>query len=138
MRREDWPEALHTFLAERRTMPFAWGSNDCVIFAFDAIERMTGTDPFAPFRASYDDRAGAYRNLRDYAGAGLAEAVERLAAAYAMEEVPPLHAQRGDLVMLGTTLGDALGICVGAVIACTGPEGLALAPIGDALRAWRV
>ena len=44
----DWPDRLDRFLRERADMPFAWGSNDCVTFAADALAAMTGAELLTP------------------------------------------------------------------------------------------
>lgn len=54
---EDWPERLAAFIEQRRKMPFAWGSNDCALFAADAVCAITGVDLGEPFRGRYDDEA---------------------------------------------------------------------------------
>lgn len=49
-RTQGWEIRLGKFLMARQKMPFAWGSNDCLIFAADAVKEMTGTDPAAQWR----------------------------------------------------------------------------------------
>lgn len=42
-----------------RSTPFAWGTADCIVSVCDHVLRVTGIDPAAPWRGSYDDEAGA-------------------------------------------------------------------------------
>ena len=56
---EAWPEHLIAFLSERRGRPFAWGSNDCCLFAADWIRTATGYDPAAKVRGTYSTFLGA-------------------------------------------------------------------------------
>lgn len=42
----------------RRSVPFAWGSNDCRLFAADAVQAMTGVDHAAELRMRDRRRGG--------------------------------------------------------------------------------
>lgn len=46
-------------LALWRRSRFDWGHTDCIMATCDHIARVTGIDPAAPWRGSYDDEAGA-------------------------------------------------------------------------------
>lgn len=46
----DWPLRLDALVHERARVPFAWGSNDCALFAADAVRAITGHDPAAGLR----------------------------------------------------------------------------------------
>lgn len=139
-RREDWPQRLQEFVGSRVASPFAWGSNDCVSFAAAAVERLTGTAVLAALGEPWTDSASAAVLLRAYAGGDLIEATAKLMAEFCCEEVPPLHAQRGDVVIgVSPSTGDASAmICLGAEIAGPGLKRLELLPLTDALRAWRI
>ncbi len=141
-RRHDWPARLHESVDAARGRPFVWGGADCCLFACDCILAMTGVDPAAHFRGRYKSAAGARRSLQAFAGAGLAATVERITRELAMPEIPPLMAQRGDVVLIAAPECPpeclALAICCGGRIAAQGPDGLTLIPLARALRAWRV
>lgn len=49
-RRPNWRVYLDGLINERLRRPFAWGSNDCALFAADAVEAVTGVDPAAGLR----------------------------------------------------------------------------------------
>lgn len=132
-----WEARLNTYLAERRAMPFAYGSNDCALFAAGAVEAMTGQDPAASFRGAYRSVAGSVRALREI-GAGTLEAtLDTLFPSIAAGFV-----RRGDLVWNG----EAVGICIGAVALFVGSEvegeaareGLLRVPRAEWVKGWRV
>ena len=168
MRKEDWPERLMALIAERRSRPFAWGEQDCALFACDAVAAMTGADPAAWFRGRYRTRRGAYALLKRFVLLGLpsrrlaappgpsdseptlavgragrrnellAEAWEQEAAARGWPEIAPVFARRGDVALIDTANGEALAVCAGAAFAAAGPTGLLMAPLAAARRAWRI
>lgn len=137
-RREDWPERLRAFVEAAARTPFAYGSHDCLLFAAGAIEAMTGTDLAAAVRGTYRDAEGAAAALAAFAGAGVLEAAEKVAAEHGLAPIAWPLAQRGDAVLVGTPLGPALGICLGAHAAVAAAGGLATVPMSRAARAWRV
>lgn len=130
---EYWPQVLADFLAAA-DRPFCWGTWDCGLMAANCVLAMTGVDIAAEFRSRYKTARGARRVMRGSMG----EMMTRVAATYGMPEVHIRLAQRGDMVMIDTPLGEALGICTGATVACTGPDGLVFRPMARALRAWRI
>lgn len=133
---EDWPARLARALAEAARRPFAWGSHDCALFAAGVVQALTGTDPAAELRGRYETAAGAARAL---GSGGLAATAEALACAHGMEAIPPLMAQRGDVVLFETEGRDALGVVdLNGRIAAAGEAGLVVLPLSHAKRAWRV
>lgn len=119
MRRHDnWPTLLVAFIEERRHAPFAWGSNDCCLFAADWIRRATGNDIAQKFRGEYDSALGAQRFVVEGGG------VEELIANAGAKRLPISFAQRGDLVSMDNGDGVALGVCVGHLSAFVGKNGL--------------
>lgn len=142
MKRPDFAERLLAVLEERRDRPFAWGRNDCALFACDLVEAATGVDHAAPLRGRYRSAAGAAWALRRFAGGGLEAAAEKIAKSNGLREVPPLMAQRGDIVLLDEAPGPApdnpcLGVCLGAHVVAAGPAGAVLRPLVAGRRAWR-
>lgn len=132
-RLEYWPQILADFIAAA-DRPFCWGTWDCGLLAADCVLAMTGVDIAAEFRGRYKTARGARKVMRG----DMAQMMARVSQTYGMPAIPPLAAQRGDMVMIDTPLGDALGICVGSRVACAGPDGLVYVPIAQALLAWRV
>jgi len=127
-----WPDALSEYIERKRRAPFAWGSNDCCLFAADWILMATGCDLAASFRGQYSSALGAMRMLRPFGNAvGIAVSDARLS------EVDNTKAQRGDIVSKHTLKGPALGICLGSVSAFVARDGLSFVPtIGQETRCW--
>lgn len=140
---EHWAtRTFHQFLLDRAKMPFAWGQNDCALFAADAIEAFTGTDIAAAFRGKYSDEAGAMAAVREVTGGTtLTDAAAWCAAKYNMVELEhPLMAQRGDLVIVEDAGRDIAGIVhlSGRHVVSVGEDGLKRLCITKVRRAWRV
>jgi len=132
---EGWPAKLSAAIEAGRTRPFRWGQHDCALFACACIEAITGVDLGAQVRGRYHcaDEAEAIME----AVYGVPD-VGGVADSLLGEPVPVTLARRGDVVLLDITHGPALGVCVGAVAAGAGPEGLVYVPMQRWLRAWRV
>lgn len=149
----NWARLLHTAVKEKNAYDFAWGAHDCFTLAFDLVAVQTGTDPLARWRGRYTTGRGALRHIREYLG-GIPEGIEmveavmvKLMAENGFQEVQPLNAMRGDLLLLSNVttppFTQSLGVCLGerAVSVGWGPAhggGTALVPMADALRVWRV
>ena len=134
MRRHDnWPALLAGFIEERRAMPFAWGSNDCCLFAADWVRRACGVDFAEDLRGTYFSALGASRVLAKFGGIlSVAEERARMASA------PLAKVQRGDLVAFSMQRGHALGICLGDVSALVGRAGLIFPRTESAYAGWRL
>lgn len=133
MRNDDWEQALADYLAGHREAVFAWGSCDCAMFAAGAVEAMTGIDPAAEIRGRYKSQAGAGRAISRAGHADLGAWVSSK-----FQEVEPVFAHRGDIVMVD----GSLGICAGQIAWFVGEEdgapGLLSRPMQEWERAWRV
>ena len=129
-------------------MPFAWGSNDCALFAADAILANTGTDIADDFRGKYTTQLGALKTIREVTGGTtIADAAAYCANKHGLvEHTHPLMAKRGDLVVI-----DNGGTLIAAVIHLNGyhavsvsETGLVRLPIADhngkpnIVRAWSI
>lgn len=140
-RREDWPEQLAALVKSHVQVPFAWGSNDCALFAAEAVRVMTGTDLAAPWRGQYRDEASA-RGQRS--ASGHLETGDMVAALYDMAHralgpaVPPLLARRGDVVLAEHDNGHSLAVCLGGVATAPGRNGLLMLERAAWRYAWRV
>lgn len=131
MRTTNWQAALSAFVAARRSMPFAWGSNDCCLFAADAVQAMTGVDHAAELRG-YSSALEAGRLVE--ARGGLA----RIAAGALGEPVAPLFAAVGDVVLIENEGRDLLALCNGTTALAPGPLGLVVLGMDAAKATWRV
>lgn len=131
-RADNWPTLLTRFIEERRAMPFAWGSNDCCLFAADWILQATGCDIAERFRGHYNSALGAHRFVAEGGG------VENLIANAGAKRLPASFAQRGDLVSMDNGDGVALGVCVGHLSAFVGKNGLQFfSHANPAANCWR-
>jgi len=141
---EGWEGAFLALIQARARAPLHWGTHDCCLFAADVVLAVTGVDLGTPFRGRYKTPRGALGALRRFAGGGVAAAAEKIAERYAIREIPPLMARRGDVGLLpavaapGSGFDGALGVCVGATWAVAGTCGLDHVPLAAALRAWRI
>lgn len=131
-RHTDWPQRLSLALYERRERRYAWGTNDCAIFAADMILAETGIDLAAPFRGRYKTQAGSRRILK---ALGWAD-VEAMADAL----LPRRHdrPRRGDVVLYDGALGPFLGIVWSGGVIGPGPERPIYWPPSGILACWSV
>lgn len=126
----DWPERLAAFLASRHDMPFAWGSNDCAIFAADCILALTGEDAAKAWRG-YKSALGARRRIQKAGGMS--------GFAAGLEAVPILRANRGDIVLATCEGLEMFGVLPGNGQYCApGEFGLVHRPLSDVITAYRV
>lgn len=100
---QDWPTSFAAFLSRKSREPFAWGTNDCVMFAADAVLAITGDDPCAKFRGKYKTAKGAATLMRKHGG--LSSAVHAAVDALGFQKVSPFFAQRGDIALAETING---------------------------------
>lgn len=133
-RRDDWASRLMAVIDAAGQTPFAWGKQDCALFAADCVQAMTGEDFAAPFRGRYDTGIGAGRALKMMGLGSLEEYVIRVLG----EPVSPTLAMRGDVVLVDTPEGKALGVVAGIEAAVTGVNGLVLMPRTTWLSAWHI
>jgi len=109
---------------------------------------MTGIDLAAAFRGQYqrEDAALAAMGRICQDATTLEHVAEQVAAKHGIPEIKPLHAQRGDVVLLdnpspSTGLNrQALGIVHlnGHHVVVTGPDGLRLLRLAHVRRGWRI
>jgi len=132
---EDWPSRLFALVEARKQTPFAWGSHDCCLFACDAVQAMTGTDPAAPLRG-YESKEEAEALIAEYGT--LEDLVADRCREMNFAEQTPAKAQRGDLALFDNAGAPALGVCLGAEVAFPGRDGLVFHPVGNCRRSWRV
>ena len=127
-------QALSKYLAERASVPFEWGANDCCIFAADWVLAATGRDYAADLRGTYSDPIRAGANLRKLGGPAR---IATDALGIALPHVAT--AQRGDVILFESGAGPALGICVGEKFAAIPPEGgVKYYAMRHAVTAWRL
>lgn len=129
-RREDWPQRLAAFVERARHQAFAFGEWDCCLMAADWVLEATGVDHARGLRGAYADERGAAAVLGRRGG------VPAIATGALGEPIAPAFAQRGDVVMMLTQRGPALGVCIGAEAIFPGARGAVRS--GSWQSAWRV
>jgi hypothetical protein len=132
MRKHTWQVDFERFTNERMTMPFAWGTNDCAIFAADCVLALTGVDVALPDLRTHTTDLQAARLLKTHGG------VAGIATAALGAPVPVLMAQVGDVVLIDGGAGDTLAICNGSTCMAPGPLGLVSFGMDSALLCWRI
>ena len=135
-------QPLHDFLLERAEAPFAWGVNDCALFAADAVLAITGVDIAAEFREKYSTEAEAFALIRDLTGGEtVADAAAWCAERHGLAEWEfPLMAQRGDLAVIENDGRLIAGIVhlSGRHVVTVAESGLVRFDISEVKRAWHV
>lgn len=126
----DWSVRLEVFVMERNRTVFAWGSNDCCTFAFDAVKAITGEDP-APHLRDHVDEMSAARSLKTQGG------VEAIADKVFGQKIIPALASVGDIGLVTTKGRESLAVCGGDTWFGPGENGLVHVPLLDGLSAWR-
>ncbi len=138
-RRDGWEARLQGVFSNFIDKPFEYGSHDCALFVCNCVREMTGDDPALGYRKRFRDRKGALKILSK---SKLESIATQIAISLNAKEIPPLYAQRGDVVLLDATMGDcpALGIVdlTGETIRGAGTAGLVAFPLSEARRAWRI
>ena len=133
MRYEDWPDRLAAYLEARTFTPFAWGTNDCAVFANNAIAAILKDAPTADLTMRYRSQKGAYKWLLDRDATDLWDFVDKYYV-----RIPAPMARRGDVVAHMTT-DKSVGVCVGQYFATPSDEGIILGSMQtEAIHAWRI
>lgn len=94
--------------------PFSWGTHDCITFAADCVDAVTGSDPLNGLRGAW---CGQFSALRRVARMGGMRAVVASALG---PEIAPAMATVGDIGMLQN----------GAAVVCNGAQWLGLGELG--------
>lgn len=131
--------AFNDFLLARAHEAFAWGKNDCALFAADGIQAITDVDIAAEFRG-YTSEKSAFAMIRKVcSGSTVDDAIVHIATQFALHEWEyPLMAKRGDLVVFeqeGRRIA-ALVHLSGRHIVSVGEGGLRRFPITEVKRSW--
>lgn len=133
MRFPDWQSRLVSYLSEVSRKPFGYGTHDCALFAAGAVAAMTGIDLAEGWHGRYTDLLGGMRVLR---AAGYRDHVHLVEANF--EAIPVAFAAMGDIAVVPSPEGDALGIVQGEGIYVLTLTQLSVEPISHAKRAFRV
>lgn len=132
MRHHDWQIRFEAYIAQRRAAPFAWGVNDCAVFAADCVLAITGQDPAPPALRLHKTQKQALRALERHGG------LNGIATAALGQPVSAQQATVGDVVLVKVGKRDALAICNGQTAFGPSARGLVAVGMDTATLAWRV
>lgn len=134
MRVWNWVERLHAAIDRQSEAPFDYATLNCALFAAENVDAVLGDESkyAEAIRAEFADEAGA-RAFMDREGGLEAAVTKRLG-----EPVAWWHLRRGDVALIETPEGPALGTCLGDVIILLGPDGIASLKLDKVLKGWRV
>ena len=135
LRVNDWVGVLGRYIAENSSGKFAYGVRDCCLFSAGAVKALTGVDVMADVH--YSNARGAVREIRRFGGVD--EAVRSVMSKAGFEEVHPLTAHRGDVVVADIPK-PAAGIVStdGWYAIFITPTGIGRVPLSHCRLAWRV
>ena len=128
----DWQIRFEAFVRERRSMPFAWGTNDCAIFASDCVLALTGTDPAPASLRKHKTAKQGTRVVHRHGGLGV------IATRALGDSKPVAFAQVGDVVLVMIGKREALGICNGQTAIGPSAAGIVAVPMDLATACWRI
>jgi len=133
MRVWNWVERLHYVIKEAEARPFDYGGENCALFAAQCVDAIQdGAYWEYALRASFSDAAGA-RDFMEREGGLEAATLKRLGSPSNWAQ-----AQRGDVCLMPTQDGPALGICMGDTVALLAPKGISYLKIDKALCVWKI
>lgn len=133
VRKNQWEQKLFAYTSGVLQKPFEWGVHDCVLFAADCIEAMTGEDLAAEYRGTYSTSQGAAKIVHS---AGV-ESLGDFLAMY-LPETPVPFLQRGDIALCDGPEWQFVGVCQGRT--CVGPSEKGLIHVNNSqvIRAFKV
>ena len=147
MRYIDWTDRLTKKFQKAATQTFEWGTHDCILFAADCVEAITGIDPAKSVRGRYTSEEEANILMQEEFGGGtIEEVMDHGLARHNFIRIASAFAQRGDLVAVKTQDVRSNTIRpVAGVIDLTGRNILLVTEKGfiqksnlEALTAWRI
>lgn len=131
-RYSDWPARFAALVGQRIAQPFAWGQHDCVLWAADAVQALTGADFATAYRGTYSTALEAERLVHELGG------LSAIVTACLGEPIPAAYARTGDVGMVVTGGRELLAVCNGAHWLAPAEAGLAVVDLHCGVQAWRV
>jgi hypothetical protein len=127
---------LAAFLSAAASQGFAWGRHDCMLFAADWARALTGDDPAAAWRGSYDSQFGALAILT--AEGGHIQIMAQGLKPHGWRRVATEDTEPGDIVLANPLPHQvAAGVAVARdCIALLTRRGLVVGPV-PVIAAWR-
>lgn len=144
-RESGWEQKHRALLDAKSRMRFAWGSNDCMTFAGDAVVEQGFPDPMVDWRGKYSTARAAMEIVNSKPGGLLEWALE------IFKDFPQIRsrsAKRGDVVYIEaereiafgahTSRREMMGVCDGAFAVVLTPNGTATIDMKYARKAWAI
>lgn len=132
MKHEDWVGQLFATIEKVSNESFAYGKNDCCLFAARVVDAMTGTEYAKKLAEMYHDERSALAYINSFGS--IQEAVKD----WLGEPTNLAFVQRGDVVLFNNEGRETLGICVGDRIVSVAETGVAYVPMEQAICTWKV
>jgi hypothetical protein len=119
-RLDDWQDRFFAYLEATRLLPFAWGTNDCCLFAAGSIDAITGSTLTAQLAESYayTDEAGALAFVESFGS------LEAAVSSWLGDAKAPNFAGPGDIILADLEMGPTIGVCLGVDCAFSGASGM--------------
>ncbi|HBO25044.1 MAG TPA: hypothetical protein DD649_19480 [Providencia sp.] len=131
MRHLNWTTRLPETLQKAMQKPFSWGEHDCCLFAANCAIAVCEIDIAEKVRGRYKTSAGALRVLK----AEFGDLESGLSGFF--NEIEPITASRGDIVMFIGPEGKTLGVIWAKKIWAVTERG-AMPVDHQPIKAWRV
>lgn len=111
-RPDNWQIMLSQYLERASAFGFSWGENDCLFFASNWVEQLTGLEFVADLRGKWSTEKGAIRFLRRLDFATYLDFYRARMDGIEAVEVTPENLHRGDICFMASdnAFGGALGI----------------------------
>lgn len=132
------------YIEQCQTKPFQWGTFDCCMFVCDFYKQAIGIDLAHWYRDKYNDEAGAYqamlkRTRRKKISNSLVQRVAEIECeANNFTEINYKFSQSGDMCVVNTPQGWALGLIHNGKVWATTTKGLVTLPLKEVIKAWRM
>lgn len=133
-RNSNWRSQLIEYIDRARQHPFEYGEQDCALFVAQAIEVMTGVDLFSDLKGEY---ASLEEGIEKLKVSGFTDHIDMVSKIFD-EHRNKANTQMGDIAIIDTPQGQALGIVGGAEIFVMREKGLGTMPLMSATRTFKV
>ncbi len=120
----------------RRSMPFDWGTHDCMTFAADGVKTLIDIDVIEDRRGSWSTESEGSAIVE--AEGGFEAMMAARMTASALPEIDPKFAQRGDICLVRYSNQETAGLVVGTTVAVPGVERVQFVSRRHIHRAWAV
>lgn len=132
LRKDGWESRLAELIESKRNIPFCWQTNNCLGFVAEAEIAVQGFTEFPEALRPMTNKFSAMRIIKKNADS-LDDWIDQK-----YQRISILSAQRGDICMIETPEGAAVGVCIGHNATFVGQDGLEFVPMSLTIKAWRV